>query len=93
MLRRIAPPELAESWDSNQLICGDPADPVRRVLLAVDPAMTVVEEAVETGADLVITHHPLFLRGTDHVSATTDKGRRVHTLFRHGIALANAHTS
>nr|WP_300336599.1 Nif3-like dinuclear metal center hexameric protein [Actinomyces sp.] len=93
LLRRIAPNELAESWDSNQLICGDPADPVRTVLLAVDPLPAVVDEAIKTGVDMVITHHPLFLRGTDHVSATTSKGRSVHRLIRAGIALANAHTS
>ncbi|WP_172193482.1 Nif3-like dinuclear metal center hexameric protein [Actinomyces faecalis] len=93
LLRRIAPNELAESWDSNRLICGDPADPVRTVLLAVDPLPAVVDEAIETGVDMVITHHPLFLRGTDHVSATSSKGRSVHRLIRAGIALANAHTS
>ncbi|MCL3777948.1 MULTISPECIES: Nif3-like dinuclear metal center hexameric protein [unclassified Actinomyces] len=93
ILRRAAPPELAEPWDSNQLICGDPAETVRTVLLAVDPLPPVVDEAIETGVDMVITHHPLFLRGTDHVSATTAKGRSIHRLIRAGIALANAHTT
>ena len=93
ILREAAPPELAEPWDSNQLICGDPEDAVRRVLLAVDPLPAVIDEAIDTGVDMVITHHPLFLRGTDHVSATTAKGRSVHRLIRAGIALANAHTS
>ena len=93
LLRRIAPNELAESWDSNQLICGDPDQPVRKVLLAVDPLSAVVDEAIDKGVDMVITHHPLFLRGTDHLSATTSKGRSVHRLIRAGIALANAHTS
>ena len=93
MLRTAAPPELAESWDSNQLICGDPAESVGSVLLAVDPVTAVVEEAIERGVDMVITHHPLYLRGTDHVSATDPKGRSVHRLIRAGIALANAHTT
>lgn len=92
-LRRLAPPELAESWDSNQLICGDPDVPCRRVLLAVDPLEPVVTEAIEAGTDLLITHHPLYLRGTDHVSATNGKGRSVHRLIRAGVALANAHTT
>ena len=52
-LRQAAPPELAEPWDSNQLICGDPADPVRSVLLAVDPVTAVVDEALERGVDMV----------------------------------------
>ncbi|MGK2348581.1 Nif3-like dinuclear metal center hexameric protein [Actinomyces sp. W5033] len=93
ILREAAPPELAEPWDSNQLICGDPDDAVRSVLLAVDPLPPVIDEAISVGVDMVITHHPLFLRGTDHVSATTGKGRSVHRLIRAGIALANAHTT
>ncbi|MDO4900059.1 Nif3-like dinuclear metal center hexameric protein [Actinomyces sp.] len=93
MLRAAAPPQLAESWDSNRLICGDPEETVRSVLLAVDPVTAVVDEAIAGGVDMVITHHPLYLRGTDQVSAADPKGRVVHRLIRAGIALANAHTS
>ncbi|MDU0348134.1 Nif3-like dinuclear metal center hexameric protein [Actinomyces sp. MRS3W] len=93
MLRTAAPPQLAEPWDSNRLICGDPAAPVRSILLAVDPVGVVVDEAIERGVDLIITHHPLYLRGTDHVSAIDPKGTVVHRLIRAGIALANAHTT
>jgi len=87
LLQAAAPPELAEDWDSNGLICGDPAEPVRTVLLAVDPLTAVVDEAIGRGVDMVITHHPLYLRGTDHVAATDPKGRCVHRLIRAGIAL------
>lgn len=45
------------------------------------------------GADLVVTHHPLYLRGTTTVAATTFKGRVVHTLIRAGVALHVAHTN
>lgn len=93
LLRTAAPPELAEPWDSNRLICGDQEEPVSSVLLAVDPLETVVDEAIERQVDMLITHHPLFLRGTDQVSTATSKGRSVHRLIRAGIALANAHTS
>ncbi|SPT54131.1 metal-binding protein [Actinomyces bovis] len=93
LLRQLAPTELAEPWDSNRLICGDPADAVNAVLLAVDPVEATVNEAIERGVQLLITHHPLYLRGTDQVSATNPKGRLIHRLIRAGIALANAHTS
>ena len=92
-MEAAAPPGLAASWDSNGLICGDPAEPVRSILLAVDPVTAVVDEAIDAGVDMVITHHPLYLRGTDHVAATDPKGRTVHRLIRAGIALLNAHTS
>ena len=93
LVEAAAPPGLAASWDSNGLICGDPADPVRSILLAVDPVTAVVDEAINAGVDMVITHHPLYLRGTDHVAATDPKGRCIHRLIRAGIALLNAHTS
>ena len=64
------PPEHAEDWDAVGLVCGDPEADVRRVLLAVDPVQVVADEAVSLDADLVITHHPLFLRGTSSVAAT-----------------------
>ncbi|GAA1261841.1 Nif3-like dinuclear metal center hexameric protein [Kitasatospora nipponensis] len=93
LLEELYPPRWAESWDAVGLVCGDPADEVRRVLFAVDPVQTVVEEAVEWGADLLVTHHPLYLRGTSSVAATGFKGRVVHTLIRSGIALHVAHTN
>ena len=70
LVEAAAPPGLAASWDSNGLICGDPAEPVRSILLAVDPVTVVVDEAIDAGVDMVITHHPLYLRGTEHVAAT-----------------------
>jgi dinuclear metal center YbgI/SA1388 family protein len=87
------PPERAEDWDAVGLVCGDPEADVRRVLLAVDPVQAVAEEAAAADADLVITHHPLFLRGTSTVAADTPKGRVVHTLISHGCGLLSAHTN
>jgi dinuclear metal center YbgI/SA1388 family protein len=92
-LEELYPPQWAESWDAVGLVCGDPEDEVRRVLFAVDPVQAVVDEAAGWGADLVVTHHPLYLRGTTGVAATTVKGRVVHRLIRRGIALHVAHTN
>jgi dinuclear metal center YbgI/SA1388 family protein len=59
----------------------------------VDPVSVVAAEAVEWGADLVVVHHPLFLRGVHGVPATTPKGRVVHALLTSGGALYVAHTN
>src|SRR5690348_12754994 len=53
-------PALAEDWDAVGLVCGDPAETVSRVLFAVDPVGVVVDEALDDGAQLLVTHHPLF---------------------------------
>jgi dinuclear metal center YbgI/SA1388 family protein len=86
-------PSLAASWDAIGLVCGDPDTLVRRVLFAVDPVAAVVDEALEWGAELLVTHHPLFLRPVHGVAATTPKGRVVHRLLSAGCGLLVAHTN
>ncbi|WP_149202857.1 Nif3-like dinuclear metal center hexameric protein [Actinotalea subterranea] len=93
VLDRRYPPATAESWDAVGTVCGDPDQPVRKVLLAVDPVADVVDEALAWGADLLLTHHPLLLRPVHSVAATTYKGALVQRLIRGGCALHNAHTN
>ena len=93
VLDRRYPPRTAESWDAVGLVTGDPAQPVRRVLFAVDPTAAVVDEAIGWGADLLVTHHPLLLRPVHSVAATTFKGALLHRLVRAGVALHVAHTN
>nr|WP_223185871.1 Nif3-like dinuclear metal center hexameric protein [Streptomyces sp. CBMA152] len=92
-LDALWPPERAEGWDAVGTVCGDPDTEIRRVLFAVDPVQEIVDEAVKLGADLVVTHHPLYLRGTTTVAAGHFKGRVVHTLIKNDIALHVAHTN
>ena len=92
-LDALWPPERAEKWDAVGTVCGDPDAEVTRVLFAVDPVQDVADEAVRLGADLLVTHHPLYLRGTTTVAASTFKGRVVHTLIKNDIALYVAHTN
>lgn len=86
-------PASAQVWDTIGLVCGDPASEVNRIHVAVDPVDVVVDEAIACGAQLLLTHHPLFLGGTDSVAATTVKGRIVHRLLANGVALYVAHTN
>ena len=90
-LETAYPPELAEEWDAVGLVCGDPAEPVRSVLVAVDPVPETVAEA--GGDQMLVTHHPLLLRGVHGVGADTPKGALVHRLIRNGTALFTAHTN
>lgn len=85
------PPELAHSWDSVGLVCGDPDDVVTSVTIAVDATAAVVDEVPDGG--LLLAHHPLLLRGVDTVAASTPKGSLVHRLIRTGRCLFTAHTN
>jgi dinuclear metal center YbgI/SA1388 family protein len=92
-LERAYPPELAESWDAIGLVCGDPDQPVTRAHVCVDPVESTVDEAIAGGAQLIVAHHPLLLRGVHGVPANTPKGGIVHRLIRSGVALYCAHTN
>lgn len=87
------PVSLAESWDAVGLVSGRRDSPVHKIHFAVDPVSAVVEEACQAGADLLITHHPLLLRGVNTVEAGTSKGRVVHRLIESGCALLTVHTN
>jgi dinuclear metal center YbgI/SA1388 family protein len=87
------PPETADEWDAVGLAAGDPDAEVRRILLAVDPVLPTAREAADWDADLLLTHHPLFLRGVHGVAETTPKGRTLATLTRAGCGLLTAHTN
>lgn len=92
-LERAYPTGLAESWDAVGLVCGDPRTAVSRVLFCVDPVAATVDEAADFGAQLVIAHHPLLLRGVHGVPADNPKGRLIHRLIRSGLGLYCAHTN
>ncbi|WNG91104.1 Nif3-like dinuclear metal center hexameric protein [Mycobacterium sp. ITM-2016-00318] len=91
VLEAAYPPALAQSWDSVGLVCGDPADHVDSVTVAVDATAAVVDEVPDRG--LLLAHHPLLLRGVDTVAADTAKGALLHRMIRSGRALFTAHTN
>lgn len=82
-----------EDWDVVGLAVGAPDDLVTRVLLAVDPVTATVDEAVEGGYDVLLTHHPLLLRGVQSLAGDRVKGALVTKLIRGGCALYTAHTN
>ena len=89
----LYPPQLAAGWDASGLVCGRTAAPVRHVHFAVDALAATADEAVEHGAGLLITHHPLLLRGAQFIPDTDYKGYVLHTLIEGQCGLLGAHTN
>ena len=92
-LERLYPPETASSWDRVGLVSGDLDQRVSLVHFAVDPTLAVIDEARAAGADLLLTHHPLLLRGVHSVATASAKGASVTALILNNIALYVAHTN
>lgn len=92
-VERLWPIAGAEEWDAPGLLSGDPAAPVSRIMLAVDAVADTVDEAIETGAELLLVHHPLLMRGVTSVAESTAKGALIARLIRGRCALIAAHTN
>lgn len=92
-LEELSPPSFAESWDNSGLMCGRNRKEVKNILLSVDATDPVVEEAVLTGADLLLTHHPLIFTSISHISENDITGRRLLKLISSDIACYAMHTN
>jgi dinuclear metal center YbgI/SA1388 family protein len=88
-----APPAVALERDAVGLQVGDPGARVRGILVSLDPTVASVREARRRGANLIVTHHPLFFRPLRAVTPASAAGRCLDELVRGRIALYSAHTN
>ena len=92
-IESIAPTELKMDWDNVGLLCGRSDKAVSTVLVALDPFPHVCEEAIEVGADLLVTHHPLIFEALKAVTEQTTVGQAIMKLIESDITAINAHTN
>ncbi|MGA2402025.1 MAG: Nif3-like dinuclear metal center hexameric protein [Syntrophobacteraceae bacterium] len=88
-----APFRYAESWDNCGIQVGNPQSPVTRVLVALDPASSVLGEAQGLGCQCVVTHHPLLLRPINSVRTDSWPGSIIMQALISGIGIIAAHTN
>lgn len=92
-LEELYPLRYAEEWDEPGLIVGNPHWPVEKIYCAVDPTDETVQAAIDAGAGLLITHHPLYFRSTHTVAGTTFRGALVTKLIENHCGLWVGHTN
>lgn len=92
-LYELAPRHYAEEWDNVGLLCGRQEKEIRKILVALDPFLCVCREALEMGADMIVTHHPLIFRPTLSVTDRDPVGKSILFLAQHDMAAVNAHTN
>ena len=93
VMERIAPRELAMEFDNAGLLVEPDLDEIQNVLVALDCTKEVAEEAALSGADLVLTHHPLFFHPVQHMAYSDPATAAACLLLRNGIGLFAAHTN
>ncbi|HEY9160500.1 MAG TPA: Nif3-like dinuclear metal center hexameric protein [Desulfomonilia bacterium] len=93
VLDGIAPFDLAEKWDNVGLIVGDAGQEIRKAIISLDPGLDVISKAEETGCDLIITHHPLFIEPLKNLNLKDATALKAGKLLKAGISLVAMHTN
>jgi dinuclear metal center YbgI/SA1388 family protein len=92
-LEQFAPRQLAAEWDNVGLLLGDPAGAVDRLMTCLTLTPETAGEAVASGAQLVVSHHPVLFRPVQRLTSATPEGRTLLSLLRAGVAVYSPHTS
>ena len=92
-LERFAPLPLQESWDNAGLQVGLTETEVSGALLCLDVNEKIIDEAIQKGCNLIVSHHPLLFRGLKTISDLTDVQRTVMKAVQKGICVISMHTN
>lgn len=92
-LERFAPLPLQEGFDNAGLQVGLTEAEVSGALLCLDVTERIVDEAVEKGCNLIISHHPLMFRPLKNITGSNDVQRCVMKAIKHDITILSMHTN
>lgn len=89
----LAPYETQDSYDNSGLLVGNPAWEVRGIHVAMDVTSSMLDEAIQNGANLIVTHHPMMFSARKRLVETDSEAKLLCRMIRHEIALIAAHTN
>ncbi len=93
-METFAPSHLAEEWDNVGLTIGNKNNQIKKILVALDVIPEVIEEAIQIGANLIVTHHPMILfQKIKNIQADTALGKKIYALIQNNISAYCAHTN
>lgn len=93
IMEEFAPKTLKEDFDNVGLMVGDKNKEVKKILLALDCTLDVIQEAKEKNVELIITHHPLIFRKPSSITTDTLIGKKIIELIKNDISLYSSHTN
>ena len=89
----FAPLPLQEDFDNAGLQVGLTEAEVSGALLCLDATEAIVDEAIEKGCNLIVTHHPLIFHKLSQVSDADYVQRTVMKAVKNGITIFSMHTN
>lgn len=92
-INEIAPWGYAEEWDNVGLMIGSRETEVTKILLCMDVTTSVIYEAIQNGAQLIVSHHPFIFSKLKAIDLQTFKGEQISLLIKNDISVVSAHTN
>jgi len=92
-IKEMAPEELAEHWDNCGLTVASETESAECVVVCLDVTREVIEEAINSRARLIISHHPLIFNPIKQISCESRLGPLLRALIKNDVALYTAHTN
>ncbi len=92
-IERRYPREYACNWDNVGLLAGDREQNTDTVYVALDATDEVIDAAMEAGAQLLLTHHPMIFGGIQSVTADDYVGKRLLRLIKNDVSCYAIHTN
>lgn len=93
IMEKFAPLELKESYDNVGLMVGDSEDEIKSVLISLDCTLDVIDEAINKGCNLILTHHPILFIKPSSITTKTLIGRKIIKLIQNDINVYSSHTN
>ena len=93
LLDKYAPPMYSEDYDNVGLLVGDRNTEVKSVLITLDVTEEVIDEAIKTGVNLIVAHHPIIFRGLKKLTGANEVERVVMSAIKNEIAIYAGHTN
>ncbi len=93
MLEEKFPKKLAEEWDNVGLLVGDSKKSIKKVQLSIDATERAIDNAIENGVDMIVTHHPFIFKPIKSIDFSTLMGRKIKKLIKNDINLLSLHTN
>ena len=93
VLEKRYPKQYAVEWDNVGLLIGDEEKEVGKVFCALDLTDETLDEALQAGADMIVTHHPMLFKPVGRIVRQDFIGRRIIALIENGISYYAMHTN
>lgn len=93
LLEQLAPIKYAEKWDNVGLIIGNYDREIKTIMVALDATDSVVQQAIDNNAEMLITHHPMIFSPLKKITTSNFLGNKIIDLIKNDICYYAMHTN